>query len=157
MENGQKEVVNIDEKIKVLETQKILIGNKIAVLSSEEAIKLMEDKIKEITGEIRDLEDAKLKQGTKNTNMEMVAEVVGYFLEHFDYLLLGSPNRLKKATYFGLVFSQTPTYQELVSRTPKLAPYIKLIDELSSTSVRDCEPPRGRTENLLLKRELLCH
>lgn len=99
----------------------------------------MEDKLKEITGEIQDLEESKLKQGHKNTNMEMVVEVVGYFLEHFEFLLLGSPNRLKRAAYFGLVFTQAPTYQELVSRTPKLAPYVELIDTLSSNQYRDCE------------------
>lgn len=103
-------------------------------------------KLKEVTIEIQDLEESKEKQEDKNVNMELVSEVVGYFLEHMEFLLLGSPNPLKRATYFGLVFTQTPTYQELVSGTPKLAPYIKLIDTLSSDQYRDCEPSRSILE-----------
>lgn len=81
----------------------------------------MEDKLKEVTGEINNLKEAKAKQENKNTNMELIAEVVGYFLEHLEFLLLGSPNPLKRADYFSLIFTQTPTYQELVSGTPQLA------------------------------------
>ena len=155
VEGGKKEVENIDQKIQALETQKTLIGNKIAILTSDEAIKLMEDKLKEITSDINDLRQAQAKQDNKNINMEMISEVVGYFLEHHDFLLLGSPNRLKRASYFGLVFTQTPTYQELVSRTTKLAPYIKLIDELSNPLVRDCEPAGDRTQDQEIKSLLL--
>ena len=143
MEGGQKEVENIDQKIQTLETQKTLIGDKIAMLVSEEAIRLMEDKLKEITTEMNDLRQTQAKQNNKNVNMEMVSEVVGYFLEHLEFLLLGSPYPLKRASYFGLVFTQTPTYQELVSRTPKLAPYIKLINTLSDKLVLNCEPHRS--------------
>ncbi len=156
MENGQKEIENIDQKIQKLEMEKTLLGNKIAMLVSEDAIRIIEDKLKEVVAQIKDLEETKTKQVDKNTNMDMVAEVVGYFLEHLEFLLLGSPNPLKRAAYFGLLFTQTPTYQELVSRTARLAPYIKLINTLSDKLVLNCEPHRSRTCNLFLKRELLC-
>ena len=58
-----------------------------------------------------------------------VIAVVGEFLENLEFLLLGSPNPLKRAAYFGVLFEQTPTYQDLISGTARLAPYFELIDE----------------------------
>ena len=51
---------------------------------------------------------------------------VSYFLEHLEELLLDTKNSLKKAEYFGILFEETPTYQDLLSGTPKLAPYLAL-------------------------------
>ena len=63
--------------------------------------------------------------------MDIVLEVVGYFMEHLENLLLESPDPLRRADYFGLVFEERPTYNDLVYGTPKLAPYIELINILN--------------------------
>lgn len=139
LQSGEQEADVIEKKIKELETQKILIGDKLTMLVSEEAVRLMEQKLKEVILEIKTLEEEKEKKTDNNLNLEELLEVVGYFLEHLEFLLLGSPNPLKRAAYFGLLFQEVPTYQELVSGTPKLAPYIELIQTLQSDQFRDCE------------------
>lgn len=140
MSNGQQETEDIEGKIKQLEEQKTLIGDKIAMLISEEAIRLMEQKLKEITDQIKDLEDMKGKREDQNVNIVMVAEIIGYFLEHLEFILLGGSDPLKRATFFGLIFEELPTYQDLISGTAKLAPYINLIDMLDTPKNPNCEP-----------------
>ncbi len=153
--NGEGDIEKINQRIEKLENEKVLIGDKLTILVSEEAIRIIEKKLKAVTTEIKDLKEAREKKEDKNINMELVMEIVVNFLEHLEFLLLGSPNPLKRAAYFGLVFAETPTYQELVSGTPKLAPYIKLIQTLDNPQFRNGEPYRNRTCNLFLKRELL--
>ena len=71
-----------------------------------------------------------------------------YFLEHLEELVLGSPNPLKRAAYFGLLFDQTPTYEELLFRTPKLAPYLALKPSLGTSLVPVGEPTGPILEHL---------
>ncbi len=125
---GQRDVQTVEGKIKELESQKTLIGNQLFRLTSDEAIKLMENKLKEVTKEIKDLSGSKAEQEDQNINMEIILAVVGEFLENLEFLLLGSPNPLKRAAYFGVIFQQTPTYQDLISGNVRLAPYFELIN-----------------------------
>lgn len=46
----------------------------------------------------------------KETQMDVVMDNVGYFLEHLEELLLHGQNPLKQAEYFSLLFEETPTY-----------------------------------------------
>lgn len=91
---------------------------------------MMEVKIKEATLQIETLKGCKDKKTNEDVNMEIVMEVVGYFLEHLEFLLLKTPDRIRRVAYFGIIFEQPPTYEEIVFRTPKLAQYIELINTL---------------------------
>lgn len=154
---GKQDIENIEEKIKQLEEQKTLIGEKIAILVSEEAIRIIEKKLTEISVQIKDLQDLKAKREDKKINMEIVAEIIGYFLENLEFIALGGADPIKNAAFFGLIFEVTPTYQDLISRTAKLAPYIKLIEDLDGDQVRNCEPTGARTRNQKIKSLLLYH
>ncbi len=132
LSQGQRDVQTVDEKIKDLESQKTMIGNQLFRLTSDVALKLMEDKLKEIDNEIKQLNKHKAKQEDTNINMEIILAVVGEYLENLEFLLLGSPNPLKRAAYFGVIFTQTPTYQDLLSGNVQLAPYFELIDDEGS-------------------------
>ena len=126
----QKDTQGLETKIQELENQKKMIVDKIAFLTTEEAIRMMEDKMKDLSLQVTKLKETKEEKHSEDFNMEIVMEVVGYFLEHLEFLLLGSPNPIRRAAYFGLVFQELPAYQEILSRTPKLAPYIELIHAL---------------------------
>lgn len=87
--------------------------------------------------------------------MEVVMEHIKYFLEHLEELLIDGDNPLKRAAFFGLIFDEMPTYQDLVSGTPKLAPYLALKHHSSNALVPYGERAGIRTLNRLLKRQLL--
>ncbi len=58
---------------------------------------------------------------------------IEYFLEHIEELLLGSPDPLKRAAYFGILFTQAPTYNDLLFGTPQLEPCIELNESFRLT------------------------
>ena len=130
----QRDVHTIEDKIKELESQKTMIGNQLFRLTTDEALKLMEDKLKEITKEITQLSKGKAEQEDINTSMEIVLAIVGEFLENLEFLLLESPNPLKRAAYFGVLFEETPTYTDLLSGNVRLAPYFELIDDANPST-----------------------
>ncbi len=141
-ENQQKE-----NKILTLRTSAQAIAHKISLLSSETAIKYMEEDLLKIEQEMKELEQVKVENKPQEVSMEIVMANVEYFLAHFEFLLLKSPNRLKRGAYFGLVFDEAPTYEEISSGTPRLAPFIKLKDKLQSSEselVPNCDPTGSR-------------
>ncbi len=126
---GQRDVQTVEDKIKELEDQKKLIGNQLFRLTSDEAIKMMEEKIAEITKEIKQLRETKAEQEDENISMEIILAIVGEYLENLQNLLLGGSDPIKRAIYFGILFAKTPTYQDLISRNVSLARYFELIED----------------------------
>lgn len=149
----------IETKIKELQASAEAAADKIKYLSSEIAIKYLEKDLVTAETEIKDLEEQKesLKNNKKTVNMGLIMDYIKYFLEHLEELLIDGANPLKRAAFFGLIFDEIPTYQDLLSGTPKLAPYLALKPYLETSLVSAGEPGRIRTFSLFLKRELLCH
>ncbi len=139
---GKRDVQTIDEKLKELESQKTLIGDQMFKFTSDEAIKLMEEKLLGVTKAIKELNKSKVEQKDQNINMEIVLAIVQEYLEHLSFLILGSSNPLKRAAYFGILFTQTPSYNDLISRTVQLAPYFELIDDSESFNPATVSPER---------------
>ena len=137
----------IDNQIKELAESVKATAKTMRYLSSETAIKYMETELVENEVKIKKLE--KQKAATKinhNTiNMEVVMEHIKYFLEHLEELLIDGANPLKRAAFFGLIFDEMPTYQDLVSGTPKLAPYLALKHHSSNALVPYGDPTGNRT------------
>lgn len=50
--------------------------------------------------------------------MEKMKAYVRYFLEHLEELLLHHGNPTLQAKYFGVIFNEAPTYDDIVSGTP---------------------------------------
>ena len=146
-ENTQKDTNTVDTKISELKMSVKATVEKIKFVSSPTAIKYLEDDLITTENQIKELEIQKVESTKKEVNMDVVMANVEYFLEHLEYLLIGSPNPLKRAEYFGLMFQQTPTYSELVSGTPKLAPYLGLKGKFNYPSVPKCESAGIRTQN----------
>ena len=128
-----KDKINYDEKIVALKTQAKMTVDKIKVLTSEIAIKYMEEDLIKVEQDIAQLLDEKQKAAnTEPMDMNVVMAYIKYFLEHMDELLLDEANPLSKAAYFGVLFDEAPTYEEIreeiKSGTQKLAYCIKLND-----------------------------
>ncbi len=119
----------IDNKIAKLQTNARSIADKIGILSSETAIKYMEEDLEKIDDQIKELSKKTVQTNTEWIDIEAVKSTVKYFLEHLEDLLLEGLDPINRASYFGLVFEKAPTYEELVSGTPELAPFIALKDD----------------------------
>ena len=102
--------------------------DKIKFLSSPTTIQYMEEEVINNEAKIKELETEKINQVTSSNtiNMKNIMDHISYFLEHLEELLIDTLNPLKRAAFFNLIFDTAPTYSELVSGTPKLAPYLTL-------------------------------
>lgn len=129
---NQKDCSNLQNKILELKAQSKMIAEKIPMLTSTLAIKLLEEQLEGISAQMAAIAQNKQEKDQDAISMELVLDVVGNFLEHLENLLLGGTDSLKRAKYFGLLFDEAPTYQELKYGTPKLAPYIELISALNN-------------------------
>ena len=139
----------IDAKIQELKASAQATADKIKFLSSEVAIKYMEADLVKTDSDVQQLE---LEKKEKNKpvftiNMENVMEHIGYFLEHLEELLIDTANPLKRAAFFGLIFDGMPTYADLTSGTPKLAPYLGLKPHFGTSLVPIGDPSGNRTHD----------
>lgn len=129
---SQKEEVDFDARIKQLEEEQKVTAGKIRFLTSEVAIKYVEEDLLKLKKQIDGLEIEKTKAIKKEPHdMRKVMAYIKYFLEHFEYLLIDSEDPVAKASYFGVLFDNVPNYQELVSGTQKKAVFIKLNEVFS--------------------------
>lgn len=115
-----KDATTIDLRIANLKHQIRQSIDKIKYMSSDTAIKYMEEDIETMEAEIAELTS---KRGDmepqKNHDIEKASAYVKYFLEHLDELLLHHHNPEQQARYFGVLFNKAPTYTDLESGTPK--------------------------------------
>ena len=89
--------------------------------------------------------------------MEVIMDNIEYYLASLENLLLGSPNPLKRAAYFGVLFQVAPTYQELISGTAKLEPCIALNDIFLKDTGQMVSRLGFEPRNLPIKSRLLFH
>ncbi len=143
----EKDAQQLDNKIAVLKTTAKGTVDKIRLLNSDVAIRYMEEDLVKVEQEIQQLEEQKTQKPEKLIDMELVMDNIKYFLEHLEELLLHQPKPLKRAEYFSLLFEQPPTYEELVSGTPKLAPIFALKDTIDRPNISDGAPGGIRTPN----------
>jgi hypothetical protein len=52
--------------------------------------------------------------------IDKVKSYVRYYLEHLEELLLRHRNPTLQARFFGVIFNEAPTYQDIVSGTPEI-------------------------------------
>jgi site-specific DNA recombinase len=141
----KKDSETIEAKISELRASAKACVEKIRFLSSQVAIRYMEEDILAIEKEILELEKSKHQKQVQETNMELVMENVGYFLEHLEELILNSKKPLKQAEYFSLLFDSVPTYEDLSFGTPKLAPFLGIKKELETIQLPKGDPTESRT------------
>jgi len=126
MGEKQNDASELEKQIEAWNLSIISLTEKIKILSSEIAIKAIEKDIIKAEKEIVVLEKAKQEKNMELINMEIVLDNVTYYMENLDELLFGTPDPLRKAAFFGALFEEPPTYDELRFGTPKLERCIAL-------------------------------
>ena len=113
------DAVTLDLRLEQLRSQIRQAVDKIKFLSSETSIKYMEEDIAKLEAEIKDVELERAKCDPQTAiNIDKYKAYVTYYMEHLEELLLDHSNPIQKAKYFGLIFNEAPTYQDLVDGTP---------------------------------------
>lgn len=126
MKENKTDTSQIEEQIQQQELTILSLTETIKKVSIESVIKSVEADILKAENAISQLKLEKEKKESEYINMEVIMDNINYFLEHMEDLLLGSPEPLQKAAYFGILFKKAPTYQELKFGTPELEDCIAL-------------------------------
>ncbi len=145
-EEEQSKRVDYDGRIKELQKQAEGIINKIKILSSEIAIKSMEDELVKIDAQISVLRTEKgNKAQDEPLNIRTIMGNVKYFMEHLEELLLQQSNPVAKAEYFGLLFNKAPTYDEIKygTQNPCQLTGVNELFKLKSFKSSELVTPRG--------------
>jgi hypothetical protein len=136
----------LDTRITSLKAEVRTVVDKIKVLSSDTAIKYMEEDIMKLEQQIVTLSDQKTQeQEEKPTDMRTIMDYISFFVKHLDYLLLKQIDPAKKASFFGVLFNQAPTYEDLICETQNVSQItgINELFRLTDTSEGNVEGPVG--------------
>ena len=155
----KNEELSLDARITELKASGQMAIEKIKYLTSETAIKYMEEELMKNEAAIATLIEQKEKMdASKNTEMSTVMKYIKYFLEHLDHLLLQQIDPVSKANYLAVIFDRPPTFQEIKSGTNDLTK-IPGVNELFLALSRDLghmagdegfEPPIAEPESAAL-------
>ena len=96
--------------------------DRMRVLSSESALRFLEEDVVSVEKELAEVEIEIQKQPNLEAEFEVVLMYAKYILEHLSEMLLDLSNPIKKATYFGALFNKMPTYTQIDLRTTKNSP-----------------------------------
>lgn len=144
-------VQTIDEKIQELLVKQDELLAKMDLYKHPKFIAKLEEEMGKLENELGLLQAGRNKQEKEKSNAQEVINTFWYYLEHQDELILQPDKPVQSAKLFSLIFTELPTYQELIDGTPKIASIYKL----NAASESDCDPTGIRTLNPKLKRLLL--
>lgn len=126
MKENKNDSSEITDKIEQLQLSILEVTNRLKLMSVESVIKSLEVDLLNAEQELAQLQAEKEKKESEYINMEVIMDNIEYFLQNIEELLLGTPDPMKKAAYFGIIFNMAPTYEELKPGTPKLEQCIAL-------------------------------
>jgi hypothetical protein len=115
-----QDAVTIDLRLGQLRSQIKQAVDKIKFLSSETAIKYMEEDIIKLEAEVNELTIARdqTEPQIPGADIDKTKAYVRYYLAHLEELLLHHGNPVLQAKYFGIIFNDAPTYDDIVLGTP---------------------------------------
>ncbi|MDK2899040.1 MAG: site-specific recombinase [Patescibacteria group bacterium] len=105
------------EQRECLKSQIRATVDRMRVITSETALKYLEEDVVGAEKEITRLDEEIAKQPDLQAEFDQVLQYAKYILEHLSEMLLDLCNPLRKAAFFGAIFNKIPTYAEIDLRT----------------------------------------
>ena len=96
--------------------------DRMCIVTSETALKYLEEDIVSVEKELAELDEEIARQPNLQAEFDQVLQYAKYILEHLSELLLDLCNPLRKAAFFGAIFNKLPTYDEINFGTHKNSP-----------------------------------
>src|ERR1039458_2274093 len=147
-EERQAQSVNRREE---LEAQMKVIVDKMKIISSETAIKYMEEDLMKLEAQLKD-QDNQIEQQTSNkgSTIPYMLTYIKFFMKHIKDLLIDHCNPVMRAHYFGVIFDEIASYDEIkagtanISQIPGVNELFKLAhdDKVSLVRMKGLEPSR---------------
>ncbi len=111
----------------------------------------LERDVERLIKEIKDAREVRSSLEINEEDIEAFIKEVEYIMEHPSELLLDATNTTQQKAMFAFVFSELPTYDEILSGTPKLRWIFKVSSEDISPESVLVRPPGLEPGTLSLK------
>ena len=106
----------------ILQSQIKATVDRMRIVTSETALKYLEEDIVSVEKELAELDEEIARQPNLQAEFGQVLQYAKYILEHLPELLLDLCNPLRKAAFFGAIFNKLPTYEQINFGTHKNSP-----------------------------------
>lgn len=106
----------------ILQSQIKATVDRMRIVTSETALKYLEEDIVSVEKELAELDEEIARQPNLQAEFDQVLQYAKYILEHLSELLLDLCNPLRKAAFFGAIFNKLPTYEQINFGTHKNSP-----------------------------------
>lgn len=122
----QQQTIQDDQKLlerrQAHETQIRVTLDRMKVLTSETAIKYMEEDIVSAEKQIKELDHQLADKRDNSVDIELVLQYARYLLKHLSDIMFGLRNPIRRAAFFGIMFNEMPSYADLDFETHKNSP-----------------------------------
>lgn len=122
----QEQTIQDSQKLlgqrQALEAQIRLTVDRMNVVTNETVIKYMEEDVVNAEKQMKELDNQLANNGENVVDISLVLEYARYLLKHLSEILLELSNPLRRAAFFAVLFSSTPSYAEINFETPKNSP-----------------------------------
>lgn len=155
MEQLNKNAINWEQRIIDLREKKKMFEDKLKMATTRDGFQVIEEELGTIKQDIANATVERSKTEDEEVDIQTLANTAKYWMEHFEELVLFTPNPLTKAALFGQIFEELPTVEELKNGTPE----ISHLFALNAKSTKGVSLLSGideiRTRNLFRDREAL--
>lgn len=112
---------SIHRNLADLESRKQQAVDNLFECSSPVVKKTIEQRIESIERDIEQVKKQSKKTEIDESDVTAFLRYAKHFMEHIDEMLIDTGDMRKQQALFGLVFDEFPTYQQILSGTPKLS------------------------------------
>ena len=121
-QQGAQDDQKLREQRQALEAQIRVTVDRMKVVISETAIKYMEEDIVNAESQMKELDSQLANKAESTVDIDLVLQYAKYLLKHLSEILLDLCNPLRRAAFFGAIFNEMPTYQDLLFETHEKSP-----------------------------------
>ena len=122
----QEQSVQDDQKLieqrQGLEAQIRATVDRMKIVTSETAIKYMEEDIVSAEEQMKELDKQLASKAEDSVDIDLVLQYARYLLKHLSEILLDLCNPLRRATFFGIIFNEVPSYADINFETQEKSP-----------------------------------
>ncbi len=157
-EQSSQDDQKLMEQRQALEAQIRATVDRMKFITSETAIKYMEEDIVKAEKQMEELDRQLAKKTEDSVDIELVLQYAKYLLKHLSEILLDLCNPLRRATFFGVIFNEVPSYADINFETQEKSPLpgVNGLFRIAATIQSTSGGPDGtRTHDTLLKRQVL--
>ncbi len=155
MEQLNRDTINWEKRVIKLREQKSVFEEKLKLATTQSGFQIIEKEIERIKSEIEEATIKRSKVEDTEVDIQTIINSAKYWMEHLEELVLNVPNPLSRATLFGQIFENPPTYEELKNGTPELSPLFALNEAFNTGDSQLSGVDGTRTRNLPRDRRIL--